>query len=104
LSIHVSTDCGHTWRGPFEVAPATNPNGLLDINGTPEDFADKELGDVDPETGRYVLCWSNFTPITVGGVEISCAYSDNLLSATPTFSARRVVAAANTDGQGSSVR
>jgi hypothetical protein len=104
LAIHRSTDCGHTWAGPFEVTPATNPNGLLDVNGAPEDFADKELGDVDPDTGRYGLCWSNFTPAAPGGVEISCTYSDNVLSGTPTFSPRRVVAAALADGQGASLR
>src|SRR5262249_11755941 len=104
LSVHRSTDCGHTWAGPFEVTPATNPNGLFDVNGAPEDAADKELGDVDPDTGRYGLCWSNFTPAAPGGVEISCTYSDNVLSRTPTFSPRRVVAAALADGQGASLR
>src|SRR5262249_23266658 len=37
-------------------------------------------------------------------VEISCVYSDNVLSGVPVFSPRRVVAASLTDGQGSSVR
>lgn len=105
LSIHRSTDCGHTWSGPFEVMPATNPNGTVDANGNPRDDADKELGDVDPETNRYGLCWSNFTAAAVGGVEISCTYSDNVLTgAPPVFVARRVVAASIADGQGSSVR
>src|SRR5262249_41378626 len=78
--------------------------GLVDVNGGPEDFADKDMADVDPDTNRYMLCWSNFTPASAGGVEISCAYSDNVLSGVPVFSARRVVAAALPDGQGSSVR
>src|SRR5262245_1082848 len=104
LSIHRSTDCGHTWSGPFEGTPATNPHGLGDVNGGPEGFADKDMADVDPDTNRYMLCWSNFTPASAGGVEISCAYSDNVLSGVPVFSARRVVAAALPDGQGSSVR
>src|SRR5215471_12300341 len=26
MSIHRSTDCGHTWQGPFEVPAATNPH------------------------------------------------------------------------------
>jgi hypothetical protein len=104
LSVHRSTDCGHTWNGPFEVVPATNPNGRVDVNGAPQDAADKELGDADPDTGRYMLCWSNFTPVAAGGVEMSCTYSDNVLSPTPTFSPRAVVAAASPDGQGSSVR
>ncbi len=105
MSVHRSTDCGHTWSGPFEVGPATNPNGRLDTNGSPEDAADKETTDVDPDTNRYSMCWSNFTPAAVGGVEISCTYSDNMLSGTPpTFSPRVVVAATLADGQGSAVR
>ena len=104
LSIHRSSDCGHTWSGPFEVTAATNPHGNV-VNGAPQDDADKELGDVDPDTKRYGLCWSNFTASAVGGVEISCTYSDDVVTGTPpTFSARRVVAAASADGQGSSVR
>jgi len=101
LGIHRSTDCGHTWTGPFEVTTATNPNGLLDTNGNPEDAADKELGDVDPDTGRYQLCWTNFT---INALEISCSYSDNVLSAAPTFSPRRVIAATTADGQAATIR
>src|SRR5215472_4817110 len=33
MGIHSSTDCGHTWTGPFEVTAATNPNGLLNSAG-----------------------------------------------------------------------
>jgi hypothetical protein len=102
LSVHRSTDCGHTWSGPFEVPPATNPNRLVTVNGEPRDAADKELADVDPDTNRYELCWTNFAPKTL---EISCTYSDNILTGTPpAFSARRVVAATLADGLGSSVR
>jgi hypothetical protein len=102
MSIHRSTDCGHTWSGPFEVMPATNPNGLVDVNGAPQDDADKELTDVDPDTNRYMLCWTNFG---ASAVEMSCTYSDNVISANPpVFAPRRVVAADLSDGQGSSVR
>jgi hypothetical protein len=104
LAIHRSTDCGHTWSGPFEVPPATNPNGKVDVNGDAVDAADKELADVDPDTSRYMVCWSNFTPSAVGGIEISCTYSDNVLAPIPVFSPRAVVAAALPDGQGSAVR
>jgi len=104
LSVHRSTDCGHTWAGPFEVKPASNPNGLIDSSGFAVDASDKELGDVDPDSHRYALCWSNFTPVALGGVEISCTYSDNLTSAHPTFSPRRVVGATVADGTGASVR
>jgi hypothetical protein len=105
MSVHRSTDCGHSWSGPFEATAATNPNGRLDVNGAPEDAADKELGDVDPDTGRYMMCWSNFTPVAAGGIEMSCTFSDDILTATPpTFSARRVVAATLPDGQAASVR
>src|SRR5437016_10295573 len=105
MSVHRSTDCGHSWSGPFEVIPATNPNGRVDVNGAPLDAADKELGDVDPDTGRYMMCWSNFTPAPAVGVEMSCTFSDDILTATPpTFSTRRVVAATAADGQDTSVR
>jgi hypothetical protein len=101
LVVHRSTDCGHTWQGPFDVPPSINPGGTVDVNGDANDFADKDLADVDPDTGRYILCWSNFT---LTAVEMSCAYSDSITAAVPTFSARRVVSATPADGQGMSVR
>jgi len=101
LSLHRSTDCGHTWSGPYEITPATNPNGLIDINGQPVDAADKELMDVDPETGRLIVGWANFTTAVTGGVEISIAYSDDALAGNPpAWSARRVIASTTADGQG----
>jgi hypothetical protein len=104
LVFHRSTDCGHTWAGPFDIPPSVNPNGGIDTNGDASDAADKELTDVDPDTGRFMVCWSNFTTAASGGVEISCTFSDDVLSTTPTFAPRRVVAARPTDGQGSAVR
>jgi len=104
LVFHRSTDCGHSWQGPFDIGPSINPNGLVDVNGDAVDAADKELTDIDRDTGRYMACWSNFTPATASGVEISCTYSDNVLTTNPTFAARRLIAAGSTDGQGSSVR
>jgi len=102
LGVHRSTDNGHTWTGPFVIPAATNPGGLADVNGDAIDAADKELADVDPDTGRVMLSWSNFTPAAPGGVEISATYSDDLRTgAPPTWAARRVIAAAVTDGQGS---
>jgi hypothetical protein len=56
--------------------------------------------DVDPDTGRVIISWSNFTPLAPGGVEISIAYSDNALTGNPpAWSTRRVVAKAPQDGQ-----
>src|SRR6058998_986963 len=81
MGVHRSTDCGHTWVGPFEVTPATNPNGLLTASGSPRDAADKEFMDVDPDTRRVILSWSNFTPAAAGGVEISTTFSDNIATA-----------------------
>lgn len=101
LSVHRSTDCGHTWSNPVEVVSATNPGGSVDVNGSPEDTADKELSDVDPDTKRFMLCWTNFTS---GLTEMSCTYSDNILANAPVFSPRRVVAVTAAEGQGSSVR
>jgi hypothetical protein len=104
LGIHRSTDCGHSWTGPIEVPPATNPNGLVDPQGNPLDSADKELMHVDPDTGRVLIAWSNFTPAVTGGVEISMTYSDDIVAANPTFAARRVIASSIADGQGASIQ
>jgi hypothetical protein len=84
MSIHRSTDCGHTWTGPFEVTAATNPTGVL-IGANARDAADKEFIDVDPETGRVMMSWSNFTAASVipAGIEIRATYSDNIFTATP---------------------
>ena len=103
MGVHRSTDCGHTWQGPFEVTPATNPNGIVNAAGAPRDAADKEFIDVDPETGRLIMSWSNFTSTAVapGGVQISTTYTDNVLATPPTWSTRRVVAATAADGQAS---
>src|SRR5450631_3035128 len=87
MSVHRSTDCGQTWTGPFEVTPATNPHGVL-ITGNASDAADKEFIDVDPETNRVLLSWSNFSTT----VEISTTFSDNIMSGSPpTWSARVIV-------------
>ena len=93
MSVHRSTDCGHTWSGPFEITPATNPHGRLS-GANAFDAADKEFIDVDPETGRTLISWSNFTSTTFipGGIEISTTFSDNIMSATPpTWSTRNIV-------------
>jgi hypothetical protein len=104
LVVHRSTDCGHSWQGPFSIPASQNPNGLIDVNGDAVDAADKELTDIDPDTGRYMVCWTNFTTVAPADVEISCTYSDNILAATPTFAPRRVIASSAVDGQGSAVR
>jgi hypothetical protein len=58
--------------------------------------------DVDPETGRVILSWSNFTPFSPGGVEISTTYSDNILTGNPpTWSARSIIGNTDADGQSS---
>jgi len=98
LGFHLSTDFGHTWTGPFEIPAATNPNGLL--NGLSVDTADKPFADVDPDTGRVLVSWSNFTPFALG-VEISTTFSDNILDANPVWSSRKVLAATAIDGQAS---
>ena len=89
MGLHRSMDCGHTWTGPFEVTAATNPHGLLSgLNA--RDAADKEFLDVDPETGRVILTWSNFTSTIFipGGVEIRTTFSDDaLIGNPPTWSA-----------------
>jgi hypothetical protein len=102
LGVHRSEDCGKTWEGPFEVTAASNPNGQLSPTGSPLDFADKEFMDVDPDTGRVMISWSNFTPFAPGGVEIRSAFTENLKTgAVPTWSSGVVVGATVADGQGS---
>ena len=93
MSVHVSRDCGHTWAGPIEVTSATDPIGA----------ADKEFMSVDPETGRLLLSWSDFTSAAAGGVAISTTYTDNILDTVNpvTWSTRQVVAATAVDGQSS---
>lgn len=102
MGFHRSTDFGHTWQGPFIITPASNPHGQLN-GGNAFDAADKEFADVDPETGRVMMTWSNFTSTVFapGGVEISATFSDNVMAATPTWSARTIVAATASDGQDS---
>lgn len=105
MGVHRSTDCGHTWTGPFIVTPVSNPHGQVSGTGAPRDTADKEFMDVDPDTGRVLITWSNFTPFSAGGVEISSTYSDNVLTATPpTWSPRQIIAAGAQDGQSSQPR
>jgi hypothetical protein len=93
LCIHRSIDGGQTWQGPFEVTAATNPTGVVS-GGNARDDADKEFIDVDPDTGRVLASWSNFTSTKVipGGVQISTAYCDNIMSGNPpVWSARSVL-------------
>jgi hypothetical protein len=102
MGIHRSTDCGKTWQGPFVIPSASNPSGLLTAAGAPLDAADKELLDVDPDTGRVLMSWSNFTPAAPGGVQIRTTFSDDAMTgAPPTWSPSVVVGATVADGQGS---
>lgn len=88
MSIHRSTDCGHTWQGPFEVLPATTPV-------TANDGADKEFIDVDPESGRVALSWTNFSTRR----EIRVTHSDNVMTATPpTWSPSVLISSSATSG------
>src|SRR5436190_2534831 len=104
LGIHRSTDCGKSWTGPFEVTPATNPVGSVDLGFSGLDAADKELMDVDPDTGRVLIGWTNFTGTAPFFTEMSVTYTDNILSANPTFAPRRIVSNIDRDGQGASVQ
>lgn len=96
LCILTSTNGGHSWQGPYEITPATNPNSTGDA-------ADKEFIDVDPDTGRVIVSWSNFTSSNPGGVEISTTFSDNIMSGNPpSWSTRNVLnAGASTFDTGS---
>jgi hypothetical protein len=97
LGVFRSIDCGQTWAGPFELLPATNPNGFT-AGGGASDGADKEFMDVNFQTGRVMLSWSNFTNENLDGVELSVTYSDDIMTGNPpTWAARTIV---NTDGAG----
>lgn len=96
MGFHRSRDCGHTWEGPFEIPPASNPNGVV-VGGDPVDAADKEFIGVDPTSGRVMMSWTNFS----FDVEISTTFSDNVLDANPTWSPRVIVGDRPGDGQGS---
>ena len=74
MGVHRSTDCGHTWEGPYEVEAATNPSGRIDPTGSAVDAADKEFMDVDPDTGRVIMTWTNFGATSV---QIRSAISDD---------------------------
>ena len=84
------------------MTAATNPHGVVLFGGSAADAADKEFADVDPDSGRVILSWTNFTSTVFApsGVEISSAYSDNVLGATlSTWSPRTIVSAVAVDGQ-----
>jgi hypothetical protein len=91
MGVHRSTDCGHTWEGPFEVEAATNPFNLFDA-------ADKEFMDVDPDTGLLMMTWTNFG--ADGVVSILSALSDDGGETWPA-SSRRIIANDFEDGQSS---
>ncbi|MDE2367919.1 MAG: exo-alpha-sialidase [Burkholderiales bacterium] len=91
MSVHTTTDCGLTWHGPIEVTPATNPYGLVS-SGSAYDAADKEFIDVDPDTGRVLLTWTNFT----NGQEIRATWSDTLFTAAPSWAPSVIVSPTNT--------
>jgi hypothetical protein len=78
------------------VQAATNPNGIVS-GGAPEDAADKEFMDVDPETGRLIMTWTNFTATDV---EIRSAVSDDGGFTWPA-AAGRIIAETIADGQAS---
>ncbi|HXU81257.1 MAG TPA: exo-alpha-sialidase [Polyangia bacterium] len=97
MGFHRTRNCGQSWEGPFEIPPATNPNGVV-IEGQAADAADKELIDVDRATGRVLMSWTNFS----AEPEISTTFSDDVLAPNPTWSPRVVIGdRPGIDGQGS---
>lgn len=99
MCVQISNDFGHTWGNPIEVTPCTNPHGLLS-GANARDSADKEFMHRDPDTGRLMMSWSNFTSTAFapGGVEISTTVSDD---GGLTWQPRKIVGARNIDGQSS---
>ncbi len=65
LSIHTSNATGTVWSNPIEVSTAFIAAAA----------ADKEFMDVNPNTGRILISWTNFP--NAGGSEIRTTFSDN---------------------------
>ncbi len=63
LCIHTSNATGTVWTGPIQVTSAF-------IAGA---AADKEFMDVNPNTGRILISWTNFG----AGIEIRTTFSDD---------------------------
>jgi hypothetical protein len=79
LCVYRSTDYGHTWEGPAIVSPSVDPSGA----------ADKEFIDVDSETGRVLMSWTNFHG---SETEICSSYCDDLFTSNnPTWSKKEVL-------------
>ncbi len=64
LCIHVSSDGGVSWTPPREISTAASAI----------DFPDKPFMDVDPETGRIFVSWTNFG----SSVTMRITYSDDM--------------------------
>jgi hypothetical protein len=88
MCFHRSTDYGHHWTGPFVIPSATNPGGQLDQFGNAADAADKEFADVDPDTGRVLMSWTNFQP---SAIQILTTFCDNIKTSAPTWSVHKQV-------------
>ncbi len=86
LCLHRSFDGGATWAGPFEIPPATF---------APPAFADRPAIDVDPETGRLLVSWTQFN--APGRIQLT--YSDDAdAGLPPTWAPAIVVASRAYDG------
>jgi uncharacterized repeat protein (TIGR01451 family) len=54
MCVNISDPDGDNWSDPIEVDPTFRPNTPFD------DAADKEFIDVNLETGRIIMSWTNF--------------------------------------------
>src|SRR5207244_5001988 len=64
LCVHYSNADGSSWTGPLEITPSFVAN----------QSADKPFIDVNPNTGRILVTWSQFATVSVS---ILPAYSDD---------------------------
>ena len=57
MCVNISDPDGDNWSDPIEVDPTFRPNTAVP---TDDDAADKEFIDVNLETGRIIMSWTNF--------------------------------------------
>lgn len=84
IALFRSRDYGSSWDGPFEVPSATFPHDQ-NVSICSSDVADRPFMDVDTDTGRVLVSWTNYTESDqdLRESEILTSYSDDVLNGNP---------------------